>query len=96
MAACMPYLCCAVVGYSGNIVLSGVLRGAGRTSLGFNVNIVTLWLVGLPVAVFFGIYLHWGCIGLWVGIAVMNILQVCGVCVGGLGGGRVPLGGAVG
>lgn len=45
MAAAMPWVFLAVLGYSTNTVLSGVLRGAGRQALGLIVNLVTLWLV---------------------------------------------------
>ncbi|KAG2425324.1 hypothetical protein HXX76_013739 [Chlamydomonas incerta] len=71
----LPYVAVAVLGYSANTVLAGVLRGAGRTGAGLRVNLVTLWLVGLPVAAGLGLGAGWGNVGLWVGIALMNGLQ---------------------
>ncbi|MEW5315738.1 MAG: hypothetical protein WDW38_007145 [Sanguina aurantia] len=75
MGAAMPWVFLAVLGYSTNTVLSGVLRGAGRQALGFIVNLVTLWLVGLPVSAMLSLHLDLGSVGLWIGIAVMNLLQ---------------------
>ncbi|KAG2430718.1 hypothetical protein HYH02_013560 [Chlamydomonas schloesseri] len=71
----LPYVAVAVLGYSANTVLAGVLRGAGRTGAGLRVNLVTLWLVGLPVAAGLGLGAGWGNVGLWAGIALMNGLQ---------------------
>ena len=49
----MPLVLLAVVGYSTNTVVSGVLRAANRNEVGLAVNLITLWLVrshqaGLP------------------------------------------------
>lgn len=71
----LPYVTVAVLGYSANTVLAGVLRGSGRTGAGLRVNLVTLWLVGLPVAAGLGLGAGWGNVGLWAGIALMNVLQ---------------------
>lgn len=54
---------------------AGVLMGAGRQKVGFIVNLVSLWLVGLPVAGGLGLGLGLGTPGLWAGIALMNLLQ---------------------
>ena len=41
----VPLVLLAVVGYSTNTVVSGVLRGANRNEVGLAVNLITLWLV---------------------------------------------------
>lgn len=48
---------------------SGVLRGTGDTRFAFIANVAGHWLVGLPVALFFGLYLNQGVVGLWIGLA---------------------------
>lgn len=48
---------------------SGVLRGAGDTRFAFLANVAGHWLIGLPVALFFGVYLNQGVVGLWIGLA---------------------------
>ena len=47
---------------------AGVLRGAGDTRFVFWANIVGHWLIGLPVAYWFGIRLSVGVVGLWWGL----------------------------
>lgn len=62
MGAAMPWVFLAVLGYSTNTVLSGVLRGAGRQALGFIVNLVTLWLVSfdlLQISHWYGLSEQW-------------------------------------
>ena len=65
-----------MLGYSANTVLSGVLRGAGRQAVGVWVNLVTLWLIGLPAAAALSLWAGRGNAGLWAAIALMNLLQV--------------------
>ncbi|MFL5318305.1 MAG: MATE family efflux transporter, partial [Myxococcaceae bacterium] len=48
---------------------SGVLRGAGDTTFAFLANVAGHWLVGLPVALIFGVWLGYGVVGLWIGLA---------------------------
>lgn len=43
--------------------------GMGRQSLGARINVVTLWLVGLPLASGLSIGLGVGAPGLWVAMA---------------------------
>jgi MATE family multidrug resistance protein len=49
---------------------SGVLRGAGDTRFAFVANLVGHWTIGLPVAVFLGLHLGMGVVGLWWGLLV--------------------------
>lgn len=48
---------------------AGVLRGAGDTKFAFVANLVGHYVVGLPVALFAGLWLHRGVEGLWYGLA---------------------------
>lgn len=71
IAASIPLLLvCAVFQLSDGIqgVGAGVLRGAGDTRFAFLANLGGHWLVGLPVAVFLGLHLGQGVIGLWWGL----------------------------
>ncbi|KAG2496485.1 hypothetical protein HYH03_005310 [Edaphochlamys debaryana] len=71
----LPLVGVAVTGYAAGTVAAGVLRGAGRQTLGARVNLLTLWFVGLPLAAVLGLWLRLGNVGLWGGIAVMLVLQ---------------------
>jgi len=56
-------------------VLSGLLRGAGRPELGAAFSMVSYWLVGLPLAWYFGFHRGLGAPGLWIGLACTTNLQ---------------------
>ncbi|MFL5441487.1 MAG: MATE family efflux transporter, partial [Myxococcales bacterium] len=47
---------------------AGVLRGAGDTRFAFLANLFGHYAVGLPVAVFLGLFVHRSVIGLWWGL----------------------------
>lgn len=51
------------------VVGTGALRGAGDTRTPMLVNAVGHWLIGLPLAWFFGFILGWGVMGIWAGLA---------------------------
>jgi len=55
-------------------VLLGAFRGAGNTTIAMTISIITLWVgrVGIVVLLVFG--LGWGESGIWIGMAVGNIL----------------------
>ncbi|XP_057516939.1 protein DETOXIFICATION 48-like isoform X2 [Amaranthus tricolor] len=62
----------------------GVLRGSARPTIGANINLGSFYLVGMPVAIFFGFVLKMGFVGLWVGLlaaqwccAVLMIYVLC-------------------
>ncbi|KAG6666260.1 protein DETOXIFICATION 49-like [Carya illinoinensis] len=46
----------------------GVLRGSARPSLGANINLVSFYGFGLPVAIFMGFVMDMGLLGLWFGL----------------------------
>ncbi|XP_015933120.1 protein DETOXIFICATION 48-like [Arachis duranensis] len=54
----------------------GVLRGSARPSIGANINLGSFYLVGMPVAIFFGFVAKMGFPGLWLGL-----LAAQGSCV---------------
>jgi len=69
LAAWMP-LAASVLSDAANCILSGVLRGAGRQSLGAGVNLAGYWAVGMPLCFFMGRrYELWG---LWAAIATTS------------------------
>jgi len=47
---------------------AGVLRGAGDTLFSFLANLVGHYLVGLQLAIWLGIFLHQGIVGIWWGL----------------------------
>ncbi len=73
IAAAVPLLAvCAVFQISDGIqgVGAGVLRGAGDTHFAFAANVAGHYLLGLPVAIWLGLYAGRGVIGLWWGLCV--------------------------
>ncbi|WP_433974020.1 MATE family efflux transporter [Tunturiibacter lichenicola] len=50
------------------ITATGALRGAGNTHAGLIVQIVGYWIIGLPIGYLFGFRLHYGAVGLWLGL----------------------------
>jgi len=52
------------------VVATGALRGTGNTRAAMLTNLVAHWLIGLPVGVALGLWLGWGVVGLWGGLAV--------------------------
>jgi MATE family multidrug resistance protein len=51
-------------------VATGVLRGAGITTFTFAANLVSYWLVGLPVAVALAFGAGLGPVGLYLGLTL--------------------------
>ncbi len=71
IAASIPLLAVAAVFQISDglqAVGAGVLRGAGDTRFAFIANLVGHYGIGLPVALFFGLYLDKGVVGLWWGL----------------------------
>nr|WP_232700367.1 MATE family efflux transporter [Halobacterium wangiae] len=55
-------------------VLLGAFRGAGNTKIAMAISMVTLWLGRVPTVYFFAFTLGWGATGIWVGMALGNIV----------------------
>ncbi|KAI8470091.1 MAG: mate-domain-containing protein [Monoraphidium minutum] len=60
-------------------VLSGLLRAAGRQTIGAALYFITYWVVGLPTGLLLGFHLGWGALGLWMGVASATALQAAAV-----------------
>jgi MATE family multidrug resistance protein len=52
------------------ITATGALRGAGNTHAGLIVQIIGYWLIGLPIGYILAFRLHYGAVGLWMGLCV--------------------------
>ncbi|HTD95561.1 MAG TPA: MATE family efflux transporter [Edaphobacter sp.] len=50
------------------ITATGALRGAGNTHAGLIVQIIGYWIIGLPIGYLFAFRLHYGAVGLWLGL----------------------------
>lgn len=49
---------------------SGILRGIQDVKVPTYLSLIAFWLIGIPVAYFFGIYFNWGISGLWIGLVI--------------------------
>lgn len=52
------------------VLAMGLLRGVQDTQVPMVLAAVSYWLIGMPVAYVLGFTLHWGGIGIWLGLAV--------------------------
>ncbi|MFB6071783.1 MAG: MATE family efflux transporter [Halobacterium sp.] len=55
-------------------VLLGAFRGAGNTKTAMAISMVTLWIGRVPTVYAFAFVLGWGATGIWVGMALGNIV----------------------
>ncbi|RZC90666.1 hypothetical protein C5167_028499 [Papaver somniferum] len=69
------YFCSSIILCGVQPVLTGIAIGAGWQANVAYVNIVTYYLIGLPIGVFMGFKLDWGLEGLWVGAQIGIGLQ---------------------
>ncbi|CAM0904944.1 unnamed protein product [Alopecurus aequalis] len=72
----MPILGMSFVFDDLQCVLSGVVRGCGLQKIGACVNLSAYYLVGVPAALFFAFFYHFGGMGLWFGIMCGLIVQM--------------------
>ena len=56
------------------ITATGALRGAGNTHAGLIVQIIGYWLIGLPIGYVLAFRLHYGAVGLWLGLCAGLII----------------------
>ncbi|XP_049384142.1 protein DETOXIFICATION 14-like isoform X2 [Solanum stenotomum] len=70
-----PLLCLLIATDCIQAVLSGVARGSGWQHLGAYVNLGSYYLVGVPVAILLGFYLHLKGKGLWIGLNAGSLVQ---------------------
>lgn len=76
-AMVMPVVGLCELGNSAQTTLCGVLRGSARPSLGANINLVSFYGVGLPVAILLSFVMEMGFMGLWLGLLAAQI--VCAI-----------------
>jgi multidrug resistance protein, MATE family len=50
------------------LTLAGAVRGAGANRVVMTIDVVSAWMLFLPSAWYFGIYLDWGLSGAWIGV----------------------------
>ena len=55
---------------------AGVMRGAGRQLLASILNLITYWVLGLPLAILLGVYFNLGVEGLWWALLITTTVQV--------------------
>jgi len=55
-------------------VMLGAFRGAGNTKTAMVISMIALWLGRVPTVYFFAFVLGWGATGIWVGMALGNIV----------------------
>lgn len=72
----VPVLSISVITDSLQGVLSGVARGCGWQHLGAYVNLGAFYLVGIPVALFFGFTMQLRGMGFWIGMIAGGATQV--------------------
>ncbi|CAM0950088.1 unnamed protein product [Alopecurus aequalis] len=72
----VPVLSISVITDSLQGVLSGVARGGGWQHLGAYVNLGAFYLVGIPVALFFGFTMQLRGMGFWIGMIAGGATQV--------------------
>ena len=71
IAATVPllYVAAAFQFFDGlQITATGALRGAGNTHAGLIVHLIGYWILGLPIGCWLGFRLHYGAVGLWLGL----------------------------
>lgn len=64
------------------VVATGALRGLGDTRTAMLLNLFGHWAVGLPLAYWLCFHLHWGVMGLWLGLSIS--LTIVGVVLVGM------------
>lgn len=83
-AALMPYLISALPGDGGNILMQGLLRGAGQQHSSALINILCYWGFGIPCAYYLGIVKGYSLEGLWIGLILTNTLLAVVMVIRGL------------
>ncbi|WP_044557302.1 MATE family efflux transporter [Halobacteriovorax marinus] len=63
--------------YGLQLVGSGFLRGAGLTVITSLSNILSLYVIAIPLAYFLGVSREWGLQGLWAALAIGMVVATC-------------------
>ena len=56
------------------VVIAGVLRGAGNTRTPMLVHLLGYWMIGVPLGATLCFKTGWGATGFWIGLCVALIL----------------------
>jgi hypothetical protein len=75
VAAVIPAFALGLLPDGANCVLQGVLRGAGKQSLGAWTTVASYWFIGLPFCYYLAFHRGLQELGLWLGIAATNAVQ---------------------
>ncbi|GIL46835.1 hypothetical protein Vafri_3721 [Volvox africanus] len=57
------------------VVMTGVIQGAGKQRLGVMVNVLAFYVVAIPTALIFAFVLHWGVEGMYSGMLLGPFIQ---------------------
>lgn len=63
------------LGRAVNIVMVGCLQAAGDIRTPMLVGVFGMWLCAVPLSYLFGIYWDWGLVGIWIAMAIDEILR---------------------
>ncbi|XP_027346500.1 protein DETOXIFICATION 49-like [Abrus precatorius] len=77
LAKTLPIVGLCEVGNCPQTTICGMLRGSARPTLGANINLVSFYIVGLPVALLMGFVFDLGLLGLLLGLLAAQI--VCAI-----------------
>ncbi len=67
---CLRIVAIAQPPFAMAIILSGAIRGAGDTKFPMYASILGIWIIRLSLAMFLGIFLGLGLLGVWVAMAI--------------------------
>jgi multidrug resistance protein, MATE family len=79
---CLPLLCFQIFIDGFQAVGSGILRGAGRQSLGAIVNLIAFYLIALPLGWYLCFNQDLGIFGLFLGVCIGSISQTIAILCG--------------
>ncbi|KMZ69766.1 MATE efflux family protein, expressed [Zostera marina] len=80
-AAALPIIGLCELGNCPQTTGCGVLRGSARPKIGANINLVSFYGIGMPVAVVLGFYSGMDFVGLWVGLLAAQCTCVLGMII---------------
>ncbi|MCB2157023.1 MATE family efflux transporter [bacterium] len=78
MAIWLTMLFGAIIPFEGLIIIfSSTLRAGGDALRVSVISFSSFWLVGVPLAWFFGVFLHGGMLGAFIGIGLESVAKAC-------------------